>query len=151
MCEGQKWCANPYVQQELIEPKCGMYSEYVIATISLHKRGQLTGQLTGDYVAAEWLPEEASWGLWAACNMPSALVTLLGPHIMSDGRAGTACSMFAEAVMDAVTDGLAHGPRVRVPLDGAELRVELRLADTEMTVEAAEASCGWWVELDGSG
>ncbi|KXP13917.1 hypothetical protein [Tsukamurella pseudospumae] len=110
----------------------------------------LTRQITGDYIAAEWLPEEASWGLWSACNMPAALVALLGPHIMSDDPSDTSCPSIAEMIMDAVTDGLAHGPSVRVALDGGELRVELVLADTGMTVDAAEASCGWWREWDGS-
>ncbi|CAM3727814.1 hypothetical protein TSOC111612_11480 [Tsukamurella ocularis] len=151
MCEGQEWCANPYIREDIIQLDCGAFSEYVIATISLWKRGVLTGQITGDYVAADWLSEEMSWGLWAACNFPSALVTLLGSGVIGHAASGTSCPSIAEAVMDAVTDGLAHGPSVRVPLDGAELVVELRLADTGMTREASEASCGWWREWDGSG
>lgn len=151
MCRDAKWCANPYVREDVIQPECGMYSEWAVCTISLWKRGVITAAVTGDYIAAEWLPEEHAWGLWSACNMPAALATLLGPAVIGHAASGTASSMFVERVMDSVTDGLAHGPRVRVPLDGAELRVELVLADTGMTVEAAEASCGWWVELDGSG
>ncbi|TWS20688.1 hypothetical protein FK529_04935 [Tsukamurella asaccharolytica] len=117
-----------------------------MATVSLHKRGEITAAVTGDYIAAEWLPEEHAWGLWAACDMPSALVTLLGPAVIGHAASDRACPSIAERVMDAVTDGLAHGPSVRVALDGGELRVELRLADTGMDVDASEASCGWWVD-----
>lgn len=150
MCRDQNWCANPYIQEDVIQPECGAYAEWSVCTISLWKRGEITGQVTGDYIAAEWLVEEHAWGLWAACNFPSALVTLLGPAAIGHDPSDTSCPSIAERVMDAVTDGLAEGPRVRVPLDGAELRVELVVADTGMTVEASEASCGWWRELDGS-
>ncbi|SKR40624.1 Uncharacterised protein [Mycobacteroides abscessus subsp. abscessus] len=147
----QNWCANPYIQEDIIQPECGMYSEWAACTISLWKRGETVGQITGDYIAAEWLAEEHAWGLWSACNMPAALVVLLGSGVIGHAASDTSSSMFVERVMDAVTDGLAHGPSVRVALDGAELRVELMLADTGMDVDAAEASCGWWTSEGGSG